>query len=57
MATQPILETLPKDFHKMPPNYAFSHKGTFIYSTFKGINWKDYEKDFHLRTDAVWEKD
>ncbi|CAD8081137.1 unnamed protein product [Paramecium sonneborni] len=48
MATQPLLETLPKDFHKMPPNYDFSHRG---------INWKDYEKDFVLRTDAVWEKD
>ncbi|CAD8060858.1 unnamed protein product [Paramecium sonneborni] len=48
LATQPLLETLPKDYHKMPSNYDFSHKR---------INWKEHEKDFVLRTDAVWEKD
>ena len=31
MATQPILETLPKDFHKMPPNYNFSHRGILLW--------------------------
>lgn len=29
MATKPILETLPKDFHKMPADYDFSHKGIY----------------------------
>lgn len=23
----------------------------------EGVNWQDYEKDYALRTDAVWEKD
>jgi hypothetical protein len=32
----------------MPPDYNFSHKG---------IDFKEYEKDFSLRTDAVWEKE
>jgi hypothetical protein len=32
---------------KAPEDYDFSNKG---------INWKDYSKDFILRTDAVWEK-
>lgn len=32
----------------MPANYDFSHKG---------INWKEYENDYILRTDAVWEKE
>jgi len=31
----------------MPPNYDFSNKGK---------NWAEYENDFLLRTDAVWEK-
>jgi hypothetical protein len=33
--------------YKAPDDYDFSNKG---------INWKDYSKDFLLRTDAVWEK-
>jgi hypothetical protein len=32
---------------KMPENYDFSQRK---------VNWKSYEKDFLLRTDAVWEK-
>jgi hypothetical protein len=32
---------------RMPEGYDFSNKG---------VNWKDYRKDFRLRTDAVWEK-
>ena len=32
---------------KMPENYDFS---------VRGVEWKYYEKDFILRTDAVWEK-
>lgn len=57
MATKPILDTLPKDFHKMPADYDFSHKGIINFIQYLGVNWKDYEKDFSLRTDAVWEKD
>ena len=38
------LEELPL---KMPEDYDFSTRG---------VNWKKYEKDFILRTDAVWEK-
>ena len=32
---------------KMPKNYDFS---------VRNVNWREYEKDFILRTDAVWEK-
>ena len=32
---------------KMPKGYDFS---------VRNVNWKDYSKDFILRTDAVWEK-
>ena len=32
---------------KVPEDYDFSNKG---------IDWKSYQKDFLLRTDAVWEK-
>jgi hypothetical protein len=32
---------------KMPKNYDFS---------VRNVNWRQYEKDFVLRTDAVWEK-
>ena len=32
---------------KMPKNYDFS---------VRNIDWKQYERDFILRTDAVWEK-
>eukprot|EP01016_Furgasonia_blochmanni_P012991 TRINITY_DN1654_c0_g1_i3.p5 TRINITY_DN1654_c0_g1~~TRINITY_DN1654_c0_g1_i3.p5 ORF type:complete len:111 (-),score=39.94 TRINITY_DN1654_c0_g1_i3:695-1027(-) len=32
---------------RMPPNYNFSTRN---------FNWKEYESDFLLRTDAVWEK-
>jgi len=32
---------------KKPENYTFS---------VKNLNWKKYENDFLLRTDAVWEK-
>jgi len=32
---------------KMPKNYDF---------TVKNVNWKQYERDYILRTDAVWEK-
>ncbi|KAM3133713.1 hypothetical protein pb186bvf_014122 [Paramecium bursaria] len=32
---------------RMPEDYNFDHKG---------VDWKRYEKDFSLRTDAVWEK-
>lgn len=31
----------------MPKNYDFS---------VRNVNWKQYENDFILRTDAVWEK-
>lgn len=56
MAHQSIdVNSLPKDFHKMPANYDFSHKGTNL-PRGVGIDWKSYEKDFTLRTDAVWEK-
>ena len=32
---------------KMPKNYDFS---------VRNVDWKEYEKDFMLRTDAVWER-
>ena len=32
---------------KMPKNYDFS---------VRNVDWSQYEKDFILRTDAVWEK-
>jgi hypothetical protein len=32
---------------KMPENYDFSQRS---------VNWKEYDNDFLLRTDAVWEK-
>lgn len=32
---------------KMPKNYDFS---------VRNVDWRQYEKDFILRTDAVWEK-
>ena len=32
---------------KMPKNYDFSTRN---------VNWKSYQKDFLLRTDAVWER-
>lgn len=32
---------------KMPKNYDFS---------VRNVDWKQYERDFILRTDAVWEK-
>ena len=32
---------------KMPKNYDFS---------VRNVDWRKYEKDFILRTDAVWEK-
>lgn len=32
---------------KMPKTYDFS---------VRNVDWKQYEKDFILRTDAVWEK-
>ncbi len=48
MAEESQVNNLPKDFYKMPSSYDFSHKG---------INWKEYENDFILRTDAVWEKE
>lgn len=32
---------------KMPKDYDFS---------VRNVDWKEYEKDFLLRTDAVWEK-
>jgi hypothetical protein len=32
---------------QMPENYDFSQRK---------VNWKNYSKDFLLRTDAVWEK-
>jgi len=32
---------------RMPKNYDFG---------VRHVNWKDYTKDFILRTDAVWEK-
>ena len=32
---------------KMPKNYDFS---------VRNVDWRQYEKDFVLRTDAVWEK-
>ncbi len=32
---------------KMPKDYDFS---------VRNMNWRQYEKDFLLRTDAVWEK-
>lgn len=38
---------LPADYGKMPAGYNFLTRGK---------NWKEYEKDFTLRTDAVWEK-
>ena len=31
----------------MPKNYDFSTRG---------VDWRQYDKDFILRTDAVWEK-
>lgn len=35
-----------------------SHIKVFInFIQLLGVNWKDYEKDFSLRTDAVWEKE
>jgi hypothetical protein len=30
---------------RMPEDYDFSTRGT---------DWKEYDKDFRLRTDAVW---
>lgn len=32
---------------KMPENYDFSTRN---------VNWKKYDKEYLLRTDAVWEK-
>ena len=32
---------------KMPKNYDFS---------VRNVKWREYEKDYILRTDAVWEK-
>ena len=32
---------------KIPEDYNFSNEG---------IDWKNYKKDYILRTDAVWEK-
>jgi hypothetical protein len=32
---------------KMPKNYDFS---------VRNVDWKEYEKDYLLRTDAVWER-
>lgn len=32
---------------KMPKNYDFS---------VRNVNWKEYERDYILRTDAVWER-
>ena len=32
---------------KMPKNYDFS---------VRNVNWKEYERDYLLRTDAVWER-
>jgi len=41
-------KNLPADFGKMPANYDFSTKK---------FNWKEYDNDYLLRTDAVWEKE
>ena len=43
----------------MPDDYNFDHKGFFYYLLFItniGVDWSKYQKDFTLRTDAVWEK-
>ncbi|EAS07366.4 hypothetical protein TTHERM_00568030 (macronuclear) [Tetrahymena thermophila SB210] len=38
---------LPADYGKMPAGYNFLTRGK---------DWREYDKDFILRTDAVWEK-
>jgi len=53
-------KNLPADFGKMPANYDFSTKSTlfpFLFNLILEFNWAEYNNDFMLRTDAVWEKD
>lgn len=39
---------------RMPEGYDFSTHGTLSVNI--GKDWSQYDKDYKLRTDAVWEK-
>jgi hypothetical protein len=50
---------IPEGFGKMPKDYDFSTRSTlFSLNSSNRIefNWGEYNNDFILRTDAVWEK-